>query len=97
VGGEVKIPATITICVDCLFWLAYGDESAESVPANHGDYITALWGETLLTLGCGVACCGEQPEPWFSWGQCEGCGSRLGGHRQHATAWEETESCTPVH
>lgn len=29
----------------------------------------------------------DGPEGWFSWSECEECGSPLGGTREHATAW----------
>jgi len=59
----------------------------------HTAKIRAKWGEWQITLGCLDAACTDGPneldtEPWFSWHDCEGCGSRLGGDRQHATAWE---------
>ena len=29
----------------------------------------------------------DESEPWFSWSQCDGCHSNLGGDREYATAW----------
>ena len=29
----------------------------------------------------------DDDEPWFSWSQCDGCHSNLGGDREYATAW----------
>ena len=29
----------------------------------------------------------DDEEPFFSWSECDGCGSNLGGDREYATAW----------
>ena len=76
----------VSVCVDCVSYLAYG-EGHENVPTGHGDLVWAQWGSAPMELGCPVACCGDEPESWFSWGQCQGCESRLGGDREHATVW----------
>ena len=33
---------------------------------------------------------GDSCEPWFSWSACHGCGSKLGGNREHAIGMRET-------
>jgi hypothetical protein len=83
----------LSICEDCLMVLANGAETAEQETAAAA--MVAKWGDTVITLGsleCD-ACRGEDGacEPWFSWRWCEGCGSQLGGNREHATAWVRGE------
>lgn len=60
-----------------------------------GDRMAAVWpvGQWDITLGhrhsdncCPVDSAGE-PEPFFAWSDCEGCGSSLAGDRQYATVW----------
>ena len=98
-------PNTISICVDCVYFLAYGrldDTTMEENPnagTEHAAKIHLRWGEFEITPGCGSTCeehgsvddrDDDEPEPWFSWSPCEGCGSSLGGYREHATAWVPT-------
>lgn len=78
----------IDICVDCLFCLAYGSDH-EGVPPGQGALIGDQWGATDLTLGCPADCCPDETDPWFSWSPCQGCGSPLGGDREHATVLRE--------
>lgn len=94
-------PVSLEICVDCLFLLANGtvsDDQDDAADTAHAARMDAIWGEgTEITLGhLAEACpdCGLNDdrqecdcEPWFSWSQCDGCGSTLGGDREHATAW----------
>lgn len=75
----------------------YVDTSDEIAAKIH-----AIWGDTEITLGhlCEITDCGadsreehgeEEPEPWFSKSDCDGCGQPLAGDREYATAWIKNE------
>jgi len=80
------------------------DSEGNDIAAEHANLMVAVWGEKFdITLGS-LECeyCGadareaarnndteiEDCEPWFSWQSCDGCGSHLGGDREHAVAWQ---------
>ena len=89
-----KEPCTLEICVDCLMLLANGEVSdgeGNDLTDAHAARMQAVWRDTEITLGhlSEPNDDGEydEPEPWFSWSQCDGCRSNLGGDREYATAW----------
>ena len=81
------------------------DGTCEGAVSAHAEAVNRIWEGYELTLGS-VECewCGSEAreaddqitdcEPHFSMSQCDGCGSRLGGDRVHAVAWEETTQPT---
>jgi hypothetical protein len=76
----------LELCVDCTHVLANGVESEEH--ARAADAMTSKWGPGWLLLlnhpeGGDVA--------YFSWKDCDGCGSRLGGMRFTAIAEKLTQ------
>lgn len=80
----------LDICVDCLSLMANGttgDYPGAPDDAAHAAEIEARWSGTEITLNCDEDC-----EGWFSWSQCDGCGSVLGGERHPAVAWIEDKS-----
>ena len=79
---ENMTPGDVEICTDCLFLIANGegpDDVAERLAAN--------WPVGTITLGRSGDT--DDSEPWFSWQECDGCGSTLGGDRHAATGWTE--------
>ena len=94
-------PATISICADCVYFLAYGRLDGQTMDDNpgadvvHAAKMQAQWGDTEITPGCDSTCTKhgavddryDDPKPWFSWSSCDGCGTTLGGDREYATAW----------
>lgn len=80
--GRVWEAVTVSICQDCMLFLANGDlpESRPDLPAD----IDRQW-----NAGTGPAwdLTPEWGEGSFSWQGCECCGSRLGGDRYAATAY----------
>jgi hypothetical protein len=85
---------TLWICTDCIQFLANGErnEGADREP------LSAVSDGVFITLGIGREdhdC--EDPEDCecavrpFSWSDCEGCGSPLGGERHGATLWNTLE------
>lgn len=93
-------PTVISVCVDCVYFIAYGRLDDQTMDANpdagreHAAKMAAQWGDAEITPGCGSDCPERGPvesrgdtDTWFSSSACEGCGSRLGGDREHATAW----------
>jgi len=93
------IPHVIEVCTDCLFLLANGEafewQGADyvDITEEHTAKMRAVWNDWHISLGCSDPECTDGPneldtEPWFSGQDCDGCGSSLGGDRQHATAWE---------
>lgn len=87
-------PTPIEVCTDCLIVLAHGVES--DAEGETWERLSARWpGEDpvttpAVTLGSRDE---DAPEdPYFSWSPCDGCGSTLGGDRQHATGWTPLEA-----
>lgn len=82
---------TLRICVDCLMLLANGDVidgDGNDITTEHGAKMDEQWPDTEITLGCADPDCDDDGEECgFSWQPCDGCDSRLGGDRYHATAW----------
>lgn len=86
----------LEICADCLFYLANGevtDAEGNDITAEHAAKMAARWGTEFAITPGSLECArcspedGASCEPWFSWRRCDGCGSTLGGDREHATAW----------
>jgi hypothetical protein len=67
----------LAICVDCVMLIANGEGTDE-----HCALVTARWGARL------VLACEDDCEGWFSWRDCDGCGSSLGGDRHAAVGFE---------
>lgn len=74
----------LEFCTDCVMLIANG-EVIESDGNDITDQVNAMqvdiWGTGVngalgLTLNCPEDC-----EGWFSWSDCDGCGSNLGGDR----------------
>lgn len=101
---ETQFPVSLSICVDCLFFLANGVENDETERA--AKRITRKWSATNITLGKLHDEC-EHPDTdedrtdceslGFSWYSCDGCGSGLGGDRYAATAWVSGLQCWEAH
>jgi hypothetical protein len=75
----MRVEVELSICVDCLQYLANGGEELE--PARAEEIAAAI----AKQGGDVVPACGEDCEGGFSWSPCELCGSALGGER-HAAA-----------
>lgn len=88
-GYEPSAP--LAICTGCVAMLANGEcgdcYNERQHPCPTGKRLARRWGDVHITLGCLGDCCESETEPWFSWSDCDGCGSTLGGDREHATAW----------
>lgn len=72
---------TVAGCVDCILFLANGDEPEDR--EGLAEDIAEMWPDYHL-----VPAGGEDSEPWFSWSPCEVCGSRLGGNREAVAFWK---------
>ncbi len=70
----------ILLCLDCLLFVANGDESEDSDWSE--DALEANWPSMEWDISPGDS---EKDEE-FSRSACEGCGSPLGGSRHHAIA-----------
>lgn len=73
----------LSVCDDCAQILANGeinDGTDRGEEVAHA--IAILWPVGTLVLACGEDCCDS-----FSWGQCDGCGTILGGGRHPAVAF----------
>lgn len=91
--AKTRETVDLDICTDCLFVLANGPESDGERRA--AESMAEQWDGWELTLGS-LECdhCPTEDgdcEPWFSWSECDGCGSNLGGDRSHATAWKDPD------
>lgn len=92
-GFEPSVP--LNLCTDCVCMIAHGEcgdchnERGHECPT--GKRLARKWGDVGITLGCPEDCCERDAdgfaEPWFSWSSCDGCGSSLGGDREHGIAW----------
>jgi hypothetical protein len=89
----------LSICTDCLLYLANGEvteSNGDDITAAHAAKMAAVWGDDFDISPGSLECenCptddGSNCEPWFSYTQCDGCGTTLGGDRSHATAWVKT-------
>lgn len=88
----------LSICVDCLMHLANGEcGSCHDDNGHDREPLNSIPNTDLVTLGtlehseyCRRESDGECDceNLGFSWSQCEGCGSNLGGDRYAATGWE---------
>lgn len=72
-------PEPLSVCVDCIAYLANGGDELE--PSRAAEIAAAIERQG----GHVVAACGADCEGGFSWAPCELCGSTLGGER-HAAA-----------
>jgi hypothetical protein len=73
------------------------DANGNDISESHAAKMEREWPDTHITLGRireddeteseYEANSENESEGWFSWYQCQGCGSRLGGNRYYATAW----------
>lgn len=91
-------PVTLSVCVDCAYFIAYGRLDDQTMIENpnagteHAEKVRAIWGDADITPGRMLEEGEEvdddaETEVWFSWSECEMCGSTLGGDREYATAW----------
>lgn len=76
----------ISVCVDCAMLLANGTLGNEDDVEDdaHAWKIATLWPGWVLSTDSG--------ENYFSWSQCDGCGSTLGGDRFDGTAFLPKEN-----
>ncbi len=66
----------LQVCVDCAMLIANGEASPE-----HAEKVSEIWGDDCVNL---VLSCGDECDESFSWSDCDGCGSSLGGTRHEA-------------
>ena len=90
---------TIEVCTDCRSFVETGevfDGEGNDITTAHLVKMMAVWGDEgldfCITMGSSdYADCleafGSECEPWFSQQDCDGCKSKLGGDRWHATVW----------
>ena len=84
---------TVWLCVDCTQVLANGELGDDSVPETEPLGRIADTDEITLGMSSEEHACSEDTEECdcelqsFSWSQCDGCGSWLGGSRDAATLW----------
>jgi hypothetical protein len=74
----------LSICVDCLMYLANGEatnEHGDDITHEHAARIDAVWQNEPYDITLG-----GDDEGGFSWTQCDGCHSNLGGDRYTAYA-----------
>lgn len=86
----------VDICTDCLMMIANGEIEDADVARNQqvAEEIARIWDGYHLVPGSLNHGPDNHPtdddcpcsESWFSWSDCEGCGSTLGGDRHHAVA-----------
>jgi hypothetical protein len=69
------------VCVDCGFYIAYGEVENPDPRWNEKD-AGARWDGYVVVNG------DSDKDHEFSWSPCEYCGSTLGGTRMHCVAWE---------
>ena len=72
----------IALCDDCLMFVANGTLGQDDDAADdfHAEKIFARWSdEWTLTY--------DVVDPHFSWSECDGCGSTLGGSRTDGLAF----------
>jgi len=74
-----QVQYELMACVDCLMFVANGDE-----PDTDSDGWCPERIATHLGTDSGFVCCGDSNRDMgFSWSRCECCGSSLGGSRHH--------------
>ena len=83
----------LSVCVDCAMMLANGTIGGEDNDADnaHAVKMAEQWPSPwvlVLTL--------SDDDSHFSWQDCDGCGSRLGGDRLDASAYERTARNDPT-
>lgn len=66
----------LEFCIDCVMLIANGEGTDA-----HTEAMVAIWGEGINGVMGLVLSCPEDCEGWFSWSECDGCGSSLGGDR----------------
>ena len=94
-GLPTSATIALDVCVDCSALLANGevtDEHGADITQAHAALMREQWDSDVeISLGhLSDGHCDNDPcecESSFSWRPCNGCGSRLGGDREHATAW----------
>ena len=70
------------VCVDCAMFIANGE-----TPEDNPEFtLLPGWDGWHVVLDSN-----DDGDTHFSWSSCEGCGSRLGGDRLPAAAWEKEE------
>lgn len=78
------------VCQDCYYWGQYGWEPGTDYPEGWaGPDHPALLGAVYVQADCPAdqeCCCGH-----FSWQQCQGCGSGLGGDRYYIATFGRQE------
>ena len=78
----MNVHAEIEVCWDCVMLIANGDGGDETNQA-----IVDRWGDLTMHI------CITDEYDEFSWSQCDGCGSRLGGARQSAVVLCQHPEC----
>ena len=72
----------LRVCVDCALLIANGevtDSDGNDIAEQVAERQVAVWGNDARWLVLT-----DYDEPFFSWSDCEGCGSTLGGDRMLA-------------
>jgi hypothetical protein len=98
VNGTECEASPIYVCVDCAMVIANGENEYPSpeAEAEHDEGMARHMGDHVVTLGHVFT--EDEQRQWdageevnqdleFSWRQCGGCGSNLGGSRHAATLW----------
>ncbi len=76
-------PPDLSICSDCLLWIANGDDSSLSAETvSEAAHLLAVQTSAALEPGTTVFLGGD--DEWFSWAPCDACGTLLGGSRHEA-------------
>ncbi len=74
----------LEFCIDCVMLIANGevtDSDGNDIGPSVANAQTEIWGFGIDgALGL-VLACPDDCEGWFSWSECDGCGSTPGGDR----------------
>lgn len=86
--------AELSVCVVCAHLLANGEyDDGTDAAEQAAKGMARIWGDDarhLIAGGHVEDCDGSEPcgclDGWFSWSDCDGCGSEMGGERHRAVA-----------
>lgn len=76
----------LSVCDDCIAFIANGDENTPDIAARLECWWPTGSGWTLVP---GSADEDNEGDSEFSWAQCDGCGTTLGGARYPAVALQQ--------
>lgn len=83
----------LEFCTDCVMLIANGEvfnSEGRDIAQEVSDRQVAIWGEGINGVLGLVLACPEDCDGWFSWSQCDGCGSTLGGDRHPGAHLSQT-------